>query len=72
VLHRRVGVGDALGAFLVYFDVGVLSLEGDAVVSGVLLGNCNDAGVRPVKAWDRWRACKRRKSPCFGLSSSGS
>jgi hypothetical protein len=50
--HRLVGVRDALGALRVYFDVGGLSLEGDAVGFGVPLRDSNNSFVRPVKARD--------------------
>jgi hypothetical protein len=52
VLHGLIGGSDPSGALGVYLDVFGLSFEVDAVVAGVLLGDCDKARVWSRKAWD--------------------
>jgi hypothetical protein len=52
VNHRLVDRRDARGTLGVYSDVFGLSLEVDPVFAGVLLCDCDDAGVRACCALD--------------------
>ena len=59
VQAEKISVGNQGGAYL---DVGVLALEVDPVVAGVLLCDGDDAGVWPCSALHPGRAWKRRRS----------
>lgn len=50
--HVFIRLRDARCLLGVYLDVGVLSLEVDPIVGGVLLGDGENARVWTMKAWD--------------------
>jgi len=55
VRHRLVRGGNAPRTGFVYFGVSGLSAEGDAGITGVSLGDGDDAGVWPGRALNNWR-----------------
>lgn len=63
--HRPIDSRDRRSTPGVYFRVAGLPADTEAVVAGVLLGDADDAGVRPCGATDVFVSVVRERSCLF-------